>query len=77
MVVHGDDDCPYCGARHMSPFKSSDLTAVVEASDDAFVVLRSSQAAEHQPDYRELGCFPTREQADKFMAGYTPKEIVS
>ena len=20
-----DDDCPYCGARHMSPYKSDDL----------------------------------------------------
>ena len=25
-----DDDCPYCGARHMSPFKGED----VEGSDD-------------------------------------------
>ncbi len=21
-----DDDCPHCGARHMSPFKSEELT---------------------------------------------------
>ena len=20
-----DDDCPYCGARHMSPYKSEDV----------------------------------------------------
>ena len=25
-----DDDCPWCGARHMSPYKSED----VEESDD-------------------------------------------
>src|SRR6266404_362706 len=24
--AQSDDDCPFCGARHMSPYKSDDLT---------------------------------------------------
>jgi DNA-directed RNA polymerase subunit RPC12/RpoP len=27
-----DDDCPYCGARHMSPYKSEDVEE--EVSND-------------------------------------------
>ena len=29
-----DDDCPECGARHMSPFKSEDMDEGVSAGDD-------------------------------------------
>ena len=36
-----DDDCPNCGARHMSPHDSDDLTHVVEKQGDEFLVLRS------------------------------------
>ena len=50
-----DDDCPYCGARHMSPYDSEDLTLVVEQKGGEYVVLESPDAAEHEPDYRELG----------------------
>ena len=25
-----DDDCPHCGARHMSPFDSENLTELIE-----------------------------------------------
>ena len=49
-----DDDCPHCGARHMSPLKSDDLTEIIEVHDDAFVVVRSSDTADHKPDYREV-----------------------
>ena len=63
-----DDDCPNCGARHMSPSKSDDLTELVEQSGDEFVVLRSPDTAEHDPDYRELGRFPTRTKAEEFLA---------
>jgi DNA-directed RNA polymerase subunit RPC12/RpoP len=63
-----DDDCPHCGARHMSPFKSDDLTEVIEEDAGEFVVLRSPESAEHYADYRELGRFPTRKQADEFLA---------
>jgi LmbE family N-acetylglucosaminyl deacetylase len=52
-----DDDCPDCGARHMSPYESDNLTTVVERENGQFVVLWSPETAEHQPDYRELGRF--------------------
>jgi DNA-directed RNA polymerase subunit RPC12/RpoP len=63
-----DDDCPYCGARHMSPFDSNDLSTVIEESNGRFVVLWSPETAEHDPDYRELARFPTREKAEAFLA---------
>jgi hypothetical protein len=31
-------------------------------------VLRSPDTAEHDPDYREVGRFPTREKAEEFLA---------
>ncbi|MGE0749520.1 MAG: hypothetical protein AB7K64_02935 [Variibacter sp.] len=49
-----DDDCPHCGARHMTPFDSDDLTEVSEVSDGVLVLLRSPDSAEHSPDYREV-----------------------
>jgi hypothetical protein len=63
-----DDDCPHCGSRHLTPFKSDDLTTIIEQDGDAFVVLWSPESAEHDPDYRELGTFPTREKAEAFIA---------
>ncbi|MEX0827684.1 MAG: hypothetical protein WD005_01905 [Haliea sp.] len=63
-----DDDCPHCGARHMSPYKSDDLTTVIEPDGDKFVVLWSPESAEHEPHYRELGWFPSRKQAEAFLA---------
>ena len=63
-----DDDCPQCGARHMSPDESDDLTTVIESDGYKFVVLWSPETAEHDPDYCELGFFPTREQAEAFIA---------
>ena len=63
-----DDECPHCGARDMTPFKSEDLTGLVEQEGVEFVVLRSPESAEHDPDYRELGRFPTRAQAEEFLA---------
>jgi hypothetical protein len=62
-----DDDCPYCGARHMQPYTSDDLTFVVEESDGSFVVHRSPHTAEHNPDYVEVGRFPSEEQANAFV----------
>lgn len=63
-----DDDCSHCGARHMSPYKADDLTEVIEQHEDKFVVLWSPETAEHDPDYRELGAFPTRQAAEAFLA---------
>jgi hypothetical protein len=63
-----DDDCPICGARHMSPDKSDDLTEVIEREGHEFVVLWSPETAERDPDYCELGRFPTQQQAEAFLA---------
>ena len=63
-----DDDCPHCGARHMSPANSDDLTEVIEQSGGLYVVLWSPEIAEHDPEYRELGAFATRREAEAFLA---------
>jgi DNA-directed RNA polymerase subunit RPC12/RpoP len=62
-----DDDCPYCGARHMSPEKSDDLTEVIRRRGDTFVILRSPRGAEHSPEYLEIAKFSTREEAEAFL----------
>lgn len=63
-----EDDCPQCGARHMTPYESEDLTEVIEAEGNEFVALRSPESAEHEPDYRQLGRFRTRAEAEAFLA---------
>lgn len=67
-----DDDCPHCGARHMSPLESEDLTELIVEEGGKFVVLRSPDVAEDDPDYEELGRFSTREAAKKFLAAESP-----
>ncbi len=62
-----DDDCPHCGARHMSPFKSEDRTELIEQDGNEFIVMRSPDSAEHDPDYEEVGRFATRVQAEQFL----------
>lgn len=52
-----DDDCPHCGARHVTPFESEDLTVIVEKVADLFAVFRSPNSAEHSPDYLEVAKF--------------------
>ena len=64
-----DDECPHCGARDMSPFKSDDLTELVAPDGDQFVVLRSPDNAEDDPDYEEVGRFLTRAKAEAFIGG--------
>lgn len=54
----------------MSPSRSDDLTELVEAEGSTFVVLRSPDTAEHDPDYEEIGRFPTRAKAEAFLASY-------
>jgi len=49
-----DDDCPECGARHMSPHKSDDLTEIVAEQDGQFVALKSRDDAEDSPEYEEV-----------------------
>jgi hypothetical protein len=62
-----DDDCPRCGGRHMSPYRSDDLTEIIEPRRGDFVVLWSPETAEDNPDYRELATFATQEQAEAFL----------
>jgi hypothetical protein len=52
----------------MTPVESDDLTHVIERRGREFVVLWSPETAEHDPDYRELGAFPTRQKAESFLA---------
>ena len=49
-----DDDCPHCGARHMSPIDSDDLTEVYVQRGNSLVLYRSPRTAEHRPDYEEV-----------------------
>jgi predicted nucleic acid-binding Zn-ribbon protein len=70
-----DDECPYCGFRDMTPFKSEDLTEIIEQDGDEFVAIRSPASAEDDPDYQELGRFPTRAKADEFLASFDPDDL--
>lgn len=63
-----EDDCPDCGARHMTPYESDDLTTIIEPRGGEFIVLWSPETAEDHADYRELGRFQTRAQAESFVS---------
>lgn len=65
-----DDECPHCGLRDMSPVKSKDLTELVLPDGKEFVVMRSSNRAEDDPDYEEIGRFPTRAKAQEFLTAH-------
>ena len=62
-----DDDCAHCGARHMEPIDSVDLSEVIREDDDLFLVLKSLDSAERTPEYRILVDFWTREEAERFL----------
>lgn len=66
-----DDDCPHCGARHMSPYDGEDLSEIIETSDGEYIVMRSPDTAEDKPDYRELARFGTAERAARFLQAAT------
>jgi len=63
-----DDDCPHCGSRHWSPYKSDDLTEVIEQDGGEFVVLLSPISAEHHPDYEPVARFKSLELAKRFVS---------
>ncbi len=63
-----DDDCPKCGARHMSPYDDIELTRVIEKRAYGFVVLRSPESAEHTPNYEEVAEFPSLELAEAYLS---------
>jgi hypothetical protein len=56
----------------MSPFNSEDLSELIVEEGGKFVVLRSSEEAEHDPDYEELGRFSTRDAAKEFLRSHQP-----
>jgi predicted nucleic acid-binding Zn-ribbon protein len=64
-----NDDCPHCGARHMEPFDSTNLTEIIRKDERGFLVLKSLDSAEGTPDYRILIDFPTAEEAEDFLNG--------
>ncbi|MFY9694406.1 MAG: hypothetical protein WAK35_11750 [Xanthobacteraceae bacterium] len=52
----------------MSPHHGDELTEIIAEEDGEFVVLWSPETAEHDADYRELGRFTTRTEAEAFLA---------
>jgi len=52
----------------MPPQQSEEVTTVIETDRDEYVVLWSPETAKHQPDYRELGRFPSRAKAIAFLS---------
>lgn len=62
-----DDECDRCGSRNWSPYKSDDLTEVIEQEGDEFVVLSSAETAEHYPNYRAVARFTSLELANRFI----------
>ena len=44
------------------------MTEFIMRDGDEFVAIRSPDTAEHNPDYDELGRFPTRAKAEEFLA---------
>jgi hypothetical protein len=52
----------------MTPYESEELTTLIEEEDGQFIVLWSPETAENEPDYRELGRFPSRENALEFLS---------
>jgi hypothetical protein len=71
-----DDECPHCGSRDHSPEDSEDLTEVITKEASEFVLFRSPDTAEHDPDYQVIGRFPSFESAKAFQAKYDPDELV-
>ena len=64
-----DDDCPHCGARHMVPCDSIDLTEIIEESDGKFLVYRSPDSAGNSPDYELIAECSTRVAAAEIVNG--------
>ena len=51
----------------MSPYMSDDLTEIIEERQGTFMVLRSSDTAEYQPDYYVVTKVSTRAQAEAIV----------
>ena len=67
MVLHVRRRLPALRRASHEPFKSDDLTDLIVREGRKFVVLWSPETAGHDPDYRELGRFATRREAEVFL----------
>jgi predicted nucleic acid-binding Zn-ribbon protein len=65
-----DDDCPKCGARHMTPHHSIDRTEYIGECNGKFVVYRSSDDAEYDADYKLIAEADTRAEAEELLRSY-------
>jgi DNA-directed RNA polymerase subunit RPC12/RpoP len=59
------DDCPHCGARHISPCDSDGLSVIVEGPDDEdfYTVMRSADNADDSPDYQRIFTTNSKQRA--------------
>jgi len=62
-----DDDCPQCGSRHLEPYESVDLTEIIEECEGTFLVYRSPDTAEGDPDYELIAECENRALAEQFL----------
>ena len=63
-----DDDCPFCRAYDVAPYKSDDWSVLIEPDGETFVVLSCAAITARGPEYRELGRFKSRDEAKSFLA---------
>jgi hypothetical protein len=63
-----EDDCPFCRAYDVAPYKSDDRTLIVEPAGETFVVLECAGVKTQAPVYRAVGSFASRAAARAFMA---------
>ena len=66
MVLHVRRRLPTL--RRAARVACENLTELIEEDGKEFVAIRSPDTAEDDPDYREVGRFPTREKAEEFLA---------
>lgn len=69
-----NDDCPHCGARHMEPFDSHDLSEVIVPAAGGYAVLRSADDAEDDPEYVTVARFATKVEAEAFAKAQPASE---
>ena len=62
-----DSDAPWWAGIRVR-FLKLWRTLLALKDGDQFVAVRSPDSSEHDPDYEELGRFPTRAKAEEFLA---------
>ena len=67
-------DCPFCGTRDVFPYRNEDCTLVIEQSSGGYVVL-ADRGRDGEPDYRQVGTFDSRQEAQNFIAARRLKEV--